>query len=234
MCIVNFFAPLLLLLLTGPVAIDVYLLISRRFRPLFWVLWGMLLLFTGIFAAYYFSDFFPGPGCLLSAVSFPMVAVTYFWARYRWRKRTKDQVASQRMPRGLLVISLMQISILVIAIGFTANCNARNRRAAQPVITALEAYRADHGDYPATRTLDELIPQYLAAPPKTACALPAALRWDEWYTLEGEYTLTWILYDCDKNGIRLLVPMMGSQSRQIYNPATRQWIAGDGFDGYCR
>ena len=219
------------LLLTGPLAVEVYLRISRALRPLFWVLWGILLLAAGIFSAYHFTSFFPGPGCFLSAASIPMVALTYLWARRRWGQRVGDDPDRQHLPRALLVISLMQVSILFVMMGFTGLCNAANRRAAQPVIAALDAYRADRGAYPSA--LDDLIPAYLPAPPQTACALPAALRWEAWYTLEGEYAPNWRLYDCGDGEIRLLVPYLGSQTRQVYNPATGEWGLGDAFDGYC-
>ena len=145
-------------------------------------------------------------------------------------KQQHNEATGQRLPRGLVAAAIFPIIIPFVAMGVSSACDAANRRAAQPAIAALDAYHADYGDYPLD--LDTLIPEYLSASPQTVCNLPAALRWDAWYALDAGY-MNWTIYDCGADGIRLIVPLMSSQFRQIYNPETGHWSVGDAFDGYC-
>ena len=112
--------PIVFLLLVGPIAVDIYLGLRQSLRPLFWVVWAILLFFTGLFSAYYFSDFFPGPGCLLSAGTFPMVIFSYLWARSRWKKQQHNEANGQRLPRGLVAAAIFPIIIPFVAMGFPA------------------------------------------------------------------------------------------------------------------
>jgi hypothetical protein len=89
--------------------------------------------------------------------------------------------------RKLIAYSLLVMILLIVSGCGPAPGEGRKAEEgyelSQTIIDALEQYKADQGEYPAT--LDELIPDYLAA-------IPTGQYVDEWVytpTDDGKYTL---------------------------------------------
>jgi hypothetical protein len=127
-----------------------------------------------------------------------------------------------------MLIPLLQLSTPVIGFCYARQCDALSRRAAQPIVTALESYRDENGQYQSD--LSVLVPRYLSAIPRRACALPLG-RPDLNPVDDG-----WSLYFCGNGPEQetlLLVPMIGMDAQQVYNPKTGRWSRGTSLDGYC-
>lgn len=238
-----FALPLAALALTGPVAALVFIAIlkkeSRTAIPIFWLALVIVTIIVGIFIAYTFSGFFPGPGCFVSLLT-PLFAIVtflsfHFRARRFYESAGDDQTRRRWFMAATLLIPLLQLSAPVVSFGYARACDALNRQAARPVIAALEKYKADAGVYPTFGSpfqsgLALLVPHYLSSIPPRACVLPFAQP--DSYPVDDD----WSLYYCNNNPgheTLLLVPIIGSDSQQIYNLNTGHWSAGSSLDGYC-
>ena len=78
--------------------------------------------------------------------------------------------------------------------------------------------------------LSILVPEHLEAVPPLACRNPLARRREDVDEKE------WSLYYCTNSPDRetlLLVPLIGTDSLQVYNPETKGWTRRNAFDGFC-
>lgn len=237
----GFVIPLSILALTGPVAALIFIALLQRGRrhelARFWLGLAVATVLLGLFITYTFGNFFPGPGCFISIFTPLAVPMTFSFLRFRARQIKpilNSEVALRWLKAGTLLIPLFQVAAPVISFGYGQTCDALNRQTAGPLIAALETYKSETGNYlPADRRsyqedLSYLIPDYLAAVPSRACTVsffntPAA-RPD------------WRLYFCNRSPdqeVLLLVPIIGSDSEQVYNLSTGRWSRGNAFDGYC-
>ena len=156
-------------------------------------------------------------------------------ARRFYQSVGDDPVRRRWFRAGMLLLPALQLSAPLIGFGYARSCDVLNRRAAQPIIAALESYHQDHGRYPMLAgrhqsDLGFLVPQYLDAIPSRACKAP--FRWVDSNSVDED----WSLYFCTNNPGQetlLLVPVIGTDSKQIYNPETKWWSRGNSFDGYC-
>jgi hypothetical protein len=234
---------LVLLLLTGQVAAALYVaLFKRSTRRALWVSWALLSCVTillGVAIAHTFSNFFPGPGCfatILTPVSVILTALVFI-RLFKDPDQTSDPGTSgRRRPyTALLALIVLQLSAPVIALGHAQSCALLNRRAARPIAAALESYRLEHGRYPFPPNqhrsdLSVLVPEHLETVPPLACQRPFG-RWNVFRT-----DADWSLYYCQNSPGQetlLLVPLIGTDSQQIYNPQTMWWTRGNALDGFC-
>jgi hypothetical protein len=94
------------------------------------------------------------------------------------------------MIRGALAVMLLAIFVAgVVAFRLTRDDFSKaaldlTQREGEKVVAAIQAYKRDHADYPAT--LEELMPTYLPALPSPAAG---AKRWT-YQRLSGDYMLT--------------------------------------------
>lgn len=235
--------PLLLVIFTGPVAASIFIGLLKRDNRLaqliFWLVLVAATIVLGLFIAYTFSNFLPGPGCFVTFFTPPSVIIIFLLFRHQAKRFYQIINNDQRRRHWFLVatilIPLLQLSTPVIGFGFSWQCNALNRQIAQPIIAALETYKNKNGQYPILpgpyhSDLQILVPQYLSAIPSRACVLP--------FPISDPYGAddNWDLYFCNNSpgqDTLLLVPIIGSDSQQIYNLKTDRWSAGNEFDGYC-
>jgi hypothetical protein len=231
------------LLLTGPAAaaLSTALVLKGRRRALL-VLWALLACATvvlGVVIAHTFGGLFPGPGCFATLWTPAAIILTVLVWRRRVRRLEQPAEPDIRPPRllqtALLVLILLQLSAPVIALAYAQSCAFLNRRAAQPIIAALKSYRNEHSRYPFAEQrhrsdLSILMPEHLDAIPPLACRNPFARK-----DADSEED-TWRLYFCQNSPGKetlLLVPLIGTDSMQIYNPQTKWWTRGNSFDGFC-
>jgi hypothetical protein len=231
------------LLLTGPTAAFLYIaLLKRGYRRMLWIFWALLVVFTillGVLIAHTFGDFFPGPGCfatLLTPAAVLLTLLVFLFQAKRFYPAVGDDLNPRRwFQYGMLLLPALQLSAPLIGFGYARSCDVLNRRAAQPIIAALESYYQDRGRYPMLpgrhqSDLGFLVPQYLDAIPSRACQAP--FKWADSDSVGDD----WSLYFCTNSPGKetlLLVPVIGTDSQQIYNPETKWWSRGNAFDGYC-
>ena len=236
--------PLIFLFFTGPVAASIFIVLLKRdhrhIQPIFWLTLIAATLALGIFTAYTFSSFFPGPGCFITLFTLPAAVVTLLTFRFQAKRFYQAINNEQRRRRwfqaATLVILLLQLSVPAIGLGYFAQCTMQNQQAARPIIAALETYKNETGQYPVLSSpyesnLQFLVPRYLSTIPTRPCALPFELP-----ALFIEHD-DWSLYFCNNSPGQetlLLVPTIGTDAKQIYNLKTGRWWLGDSFDGYCR
>jgi hypothetical protein len=160
---------------------------------------------------------------------------------FRFQAKRFDQAVGDDPNRrrwfqcGMLLLPALQLCAPLIGFGYARSCDLLNRRAAQPIIAALERYHQDHDRYPMLAgrhqsDLGFLVPQYLDAIPSRACKAPLE-RTGRRFSDDD-----WSLYFCTNSPGQetlLLVPVIGTDSQQIYNPETKWWSRGNAFDGYC-
>ncbi len=236
--ILSWVLPPILALFLGPLAATIYLTLlgsGRRgaYGRAFWPVAGLLTLALGLLIFYTFGDFFPGPGCFVSLVMPLGALLTFLFVRGQRRRLTPAGPAlASGLRRLSWLLPLLLLGAPISAFAYGRACDALNRRAARPVIAALEAYRRQHGAYPQVVGLSDLtllVPQYLAETPPIACALPGdrpAFGDDDWS-----------LYPCPAPGgpaLRLLVPILSSASVQAFDLSRGRWSVASAFDGYCR
>ncbi len=228
--------PSLLFLLAGPLAAWLYLRWlekgNRLGLRLFWPLAALLTLVLSLVVTYTFGDFFPGPGCFI-AVTAPLAALaTFLFVRFWGTSRKATLPRNGRLRTLMWFLPLLLLSVPMLSFAYARTCDALNRRAARPIIAALEAYRQEHGAYPdlaSQSDLSFLVPEYLETIPPVACASP--FQKETRFVSQG-----WSLYPCshmEGEPLLLMVPMMGSDDQLIYNLNTRRWGIGDSFEGYC-
>lgn len=238
-----FVIPLSILALTGPAAVLVFAAQVQRGNRLglglFWLGLVVTTVLLGLFITYTFGNFFPGPGCFISIFTPLAALMTFSFLRFRagqLKPVLSSEIARQWLKAGLVLIPLLQLAAPVISFGYGQTCDALNRQIARSLIVALEKHKnetgnylpADHLDRPYQEDLSYLIPDYLAAVPTRACTIPffdtPAARAD------------WHLYFCNRGPdqeVLLLVPIIGSDSEQVYHLSTGWWSRGNAFDGYC-
>jgi hypothetical protein len=241
--------PLTILFVTGPVAASVFTALLKKSRwrwlLLFWLGLGLTAVGVGVFITHTFANFYPGPGCFISLFTPFMVIMTFLFLRFRagrvYQALGSDSFRRRWFIAGTLLIPLLQLSAPVISFGYGGACNALTQQAAQPIIAALESYKAETGGYlplndpnkSAQRDLRFLMPDYLSALPPRACTVwPFSHASDPDDRAEDD----WSLYTCNQNPGRevlLMVPIIGSDSVQLYNFSTGHWSRGNWLDGYC-
>ena len=241
-------APVLILVMTGPAAGRLYIALLEKNNPrgLAALAAGLVLaaLVVGVFITYTFSDFFPGIGCFISLLSPIAAIITFLYFRLR-AKRVYERIADWGPGRrwfaaGSLLIPLLQLSAPLVGYAYGQTCDALNRQAAAPLIAALKAYKDDTGSYLPVGgsqgsyqgTLDFLVPAYLDLIPQRACMAATFDRPDPIYPEDDD----WNLYACGNtpgDPVLLMVPILGSDSQQIYNLDRGLWSRGNAMDGYC-
>jgi type II secretory pathway pseudopilin PulG len=228
-------------LFTGPVAafVSMSLIARDQYKALtaLWVALGIIAIPYGIYIAYSFGDFFPGPGCLIS-VLIPITALTSFLViRFRSKGGITDVPLRKRLTfAALAIIPITQCGAPVIGSGYARLCEDRNREAAKVIIEAVESYKKDSGEYPTLQNfqsnLDFLVPRYLKSIPARPCALPNTPSPDSYLNLGDD----WSLHYCGNSNkhLLLLVPIIGSDTQQTYDFITARWSMANALDGYCR
>jgi len=200
-----------------------------------WVSLGIIAIPYGIYIAYSFADFFPGPGCLI-AVLLPITALISIIVI---RRRSKGGVTEVPLRKrlafaALAVIPITQCGAPVIGSGYARLCEAQNRETAKVIIEAVETYKKDSGEYPTPThfqsDLNFLAPRYLKSIPARPCALPATP------SSYPNLNLDRSLYYCGNSNkhLLLLVPIIGSDTQQTYDFNTGRWSMANALDGYCR
>lgn len=230
------------LLVTGPAAAWLSIaLLKRGRRPALVVFWAVLVCVTfllGLAIAHTFADFFPGLGCFTTLWTPVAVILTVLvWRRQGGRMEPAGESGAPSRPRLytlLLALVVLQLSAPLIGLAYAQSCALLNRRAARPIVAALESYRQEHGSYPFPPNrhrsdLSVLVPEHLRTIPPLACKNPFARRNE---ALAQEWQLYYCTNSPDQETL-LLVPLIGTDSKQIYSPQTKLWTRGNALDGYC-
>jgi hypothetical protein len=238
--------PLSVLAVTGPAAALVFIALLQRASwrglALFWLGLAATTVLLGLFITYTFGNFFPGPGCFISVLTPLAVLITFSFLHFRARQLKSvlnSEGARHWLKAGMMLIPLLQLSAPMISVGYSQTCDAINRQAAKPLIAALEKHKnetgsylpADHPDSPYQEDLSYLIPDHLAAVPPRACVV-------SFFETSTSHSAPagWHLYYCNRNpgrDVLLLVPIIGSDSEQVYHLNTGSWSRGNAFDGFC-
>jgi len=240
--------PISILFITGPIAARVFIVLLEKSHwrglAILWLGLGLTAVLLGLFITYTFGNFFPGPGCFTSLLTPLFAIVTFLTFRFR-AKRIYEALSGDWARRrwfmaGTLLIPFLQLSAPVISYGYGQTCDALNRQAAESLIVALEKHKTETGSYSSPSDLDSpyqadlefLVPRYVPSIPPHACAVAFFNRPDPYYPVDD----SWNLYHCNNSPgheVLLMVPIIGSDSQQIYNLSTGQWSRGNALDGYC-
>jgi hypothetical protein len=231
------------LLLTGPAAAWLYIALLKRgglaWRWLFWPLLGIAAAAGGALIAHTFGGLFPGAGCFATLFSPASAVLTLLVFRLGSKRFTaavgEDAIRQRSFQSAMLILAMLQLSTPLIGLVYARSCDLLNRRAARPIIAALERYREEYGRYPMPpgrhrSDLTILIPRYLDAVPRRVCRAP----WGGFDAYAGDDD--WSLYFCTNSPGQetlLLVPVIGTDTRQIYNAETGLWSRGNSLDGFC-
>ena len=243
-----FVVPLALLALTGPLAAWLFIRLlasgDRRGLAILVAALALAAVLMGIFIACTFSDFFPGVGCYLTLLTPIAAIITLLSFRLRSKKvyalLGDDRTRRRWFIAGSLLLPLLQLAAPAAGFVYGGVCNALDRRAAAPLIAALQAYHTGTGAYlpPGDQdslvpgSLDYLIPTYLAALPPRSCFASTFDPPDPLLPSQSN----WSIYPCRNNPgqpVLLMVPILGSYSQQIYNLDAGLWSRGNEMDGYC-
>jgi hypothetical protein len=160
---------------------------------------------------------------------------------FRFQAKHFDQAVSadlnrrRRFQAAMLLLPALQLSAPVIGLCYARSCDLFNRRAAQPIVAALESYHQEQGRYPFLpgrhrSDLQFLVPRYLDAIPTRACKSPFGRP--NSYPVDDD----WSLYFCTNSPGQetiLLIPVVGTDSQQVYNPETKTWSRANALDGFC-
>ncbi len=260
--------PVLILLVTGPGAAVLYISRVRKKdrRGLALVLAGLgaAAVGLGVWMTYSFGNFFPGAGfftCLFTPVAaLATLLVFRFEAKHVYPEIGEGQTWRRWYLAGTFLLPLLQLAAPLVGFFYGQACDGLSRQAAVPLITALEAYKADHGSYfpgegagsASPGGLEHLVPGYLAGLPRPGCQAPSLAgeedKQEDWSLYVCGMRMTrdplqyedkqegWSLYVCGSSPgkeVLLLVPIIGSDSKQVYNLGTGNWGRGNEFDGYC-
>ena len=237
--------PLVILTLTGPVAAIVTVVLlarnSRRAVFAFWLALAAASLPVGLFIAYTFANFFPGPGfslCLFTPISALVAFLLFRFRAKRFNETAGETQAAKRLFLiGSLLVPFLQIVAPLVSFGFSRACDSLNRDRARPVIAALEEYKHDASSYPLAAGYIEtdlkppLTPTYLAEWPEVACELPPPASGWTLFT-DNDFTLYYCANSPNKDTF-LLAPIMGSDTKQTYHLTSGKWSVGSTFDGFC-
>ena len=113
----------------------------------------------------------------------------------------------------------LQLSPVFGQLGVNGFCFRMHREEARPIIEAVEAYRQDHGEYPAS--LGALVPGYLDAVPVPPCSSLSPV--------EEKYELI----DCSSGKLLLTTESVNGAQVERYNFETGKWSAISFLDGAC-
>jgi len=194
-----------------------------------WSVILLILLFAlglGLSVLIFFSTgtfFVAATTCLL----FPIALITTLIMVF-WRRKQLDQLASNRSLRrwylaGVILVPLILILPFFELFGIQMGCFRLNRRAAQPIITALDEYQRDNEKYP--EVLDDLVPKYLDLVPHGSCSPHSR---PEYEPLEFEIQV------CSNEDVPILtIPIGTGEWIQRYNLETGDWARISFLDGAC-
>lgn len=167
--------------------------------------------------------FVAGVTCLLFPIALIAALIMLFW-----RKNYQEQLASDRSLRhwywaGMILIPIILVLPFFELLWIQRACFGLNRHAAQPIISALEEYHAENGNYP--ETLDELVPEYFASLPPGRCAP---------FSSSNSEKLKFEINICQPDDIPILtVPIGSGEWIQRYNLGTGDWARISFLDGAC-
>lgn len=90
------------------------------------------------------------------------------WLAFFYQAFHEDKLRVRLCLLGGLLIVVLQLTPIVGNFGMGAVCYQQTTRAGSPIITAMEAYKRDFGDYP--EELGTLVPGYLQEIPSPSCS----------------------------------------------------------------
>jgi uncharacterized membrane protein len=98
-------------ILTGPVAafVSMSLIARDHYRALtaLWIALGVIAIPYGVYISYFFADFFPGPGCLISI----LLPITALISIIVIRRRSKGGITEVPLRKRLALAALAVIPI---------------------------------------------------------------------------------------------------------------------------
>jgi hypothetical protein len=217
---------------------SIFLLIKRRLYLM--VAFLSLLLIGGIAASVYIvfgiGTFLLGGA--LSCLTIPAAVVAlivFIGGRASFFRRFKED----KLRGRLYLASCLLVPFLILIpcfgpIAITSMCFELNRQTGNTIVTALEAYKQDHGTYP--EELEDLVPTYLPAIPPARCVplspppsneKPGAIL----YPLYQKPKFA--LQRCHTGETVLTVPIATGEWIQRCNLATGNWARVSFLDGAC-
>ncbi len=182
---------------------------------------GLYLIGAALSGGIYFStgSFFLNVFLCIPVIFFIFNAGALLWHNSQHKDEYAAQPRPWRMARWLIPLALLAPFLNTSV--FDSACKKLNRRDAAAIIAAVEAYRADQGEFPAE--LSTLIPNYLESIPAGHCT-----PWSSRSTLQFE------LMTCNQGETVLLtVPIANGDFIQRYNFASKQWSDASFLDGVC-
>jgi hypothetical protein len=230
--------PLLILVITGPVAAIVFVALVKRNQLRWLPLYSLALVASaavvGVFIAQKFGGLFPGIGCFTALLT-PVVAIFTFAV---FRKRAKQLKSSTGLSSlqsrwlliGLVLLPVLQLFTPAVSYTYGLTCESFNINAAPPIISAMHAYQTDTGSYPSD--LNTLVPHYLASIPPSACAMPFFNLINTGQPGDAVWNVVYCSFS-PKQETYLTIPVIGSDLLQTYNLKTQRWSFGSSFEGFC-
>ncbi len=198
-------------------------------RKLGWVFVPLALLFL-LAAGQAFLIFFSTGTFFVAAVTclpLPAGFITLLYLLY-WRGKNEEILQSETPVRRMFWLTMILISIILITPFFDlvilrSACFSLNKRAAAPIITAMEEYHQEYGDYP--EHISSLSPDYLDSIPQGRCQpLPGSSLTKPTFNIEK----------CIHEDTTILtIPITSGEWIQRYHPETGQWATLSFLDGAC-
>ena len=211
-------------LISGP-AIGL-LLLNRKFGWIFTFLAFLLLLAAGQAYLIFFSTgtfFVAAVTCLPLPAGFITLLYLVFWRNKHEEVTQSDKSIRRMFWLTALLIPLILITPFFDLVIFRSACFSLNKRAAAPIISALEEYHQEFGTYP--EQISNLAPDYLSQIPMGKCQ-----------PLTGS-SLTKPSFNIEKcvheDATILTIPITSGEWIQRYNPGTGHWATLSFLDGAC-
>ncbi len=215
---------IILALASGPVVGN--LLKGRNWK---WVYALYLILFLLATGQAYYIFFSTGTFFVAAVTCLPLpaalIGVLYL---FYWRGKNIEVYQANKSLRrmywlGVLLVPLISLTPFFDLILLRSACFNLNQRAAGPILSAMENYHQDFGDYPEVITV--LVPEYLDEIPAGRCKPLPGSSIDE-----PSFTIT----KCIQEEITILtIPIGSGEWIQRYNPESDKWAMLSFLDGAC-
>jgi hypothetical protein len=160
----------------------------------------------------------------LSALLVPISLIVLLLLRRPFRRKYADDLIRRRLyVVGGVIIILVQIFPILGSYSIDKACYAATRGNASPLISAVQRYEQDIGQYPSE--VQDLLPMYISQIPAPACLWLSG----DTYREQTGFEIT----ACRNGSVLLTTISLDGSSIERYNFATGNWSSISFLDGAC-